>query len=164
MPRKSLPILLTLLLCAGPVAAHVMPAGPGAHAAEHPAPRLTVTAATASAAVTGGWFRALPPAVPSGGYFILRNTGGKTLTLTGLTSPACGMLMMHKSENGSMTHVMSLNIAAGTSLSFAPGGYHLMCMDATPLLKPGTQVPVTLQFADGSSVTAAFDVRNASGK
>jgi len=119
-------------------------------------------AMAAPATVTGGWFRALPPAVPSGGYFTLKNTSGKKLTLTGIETPACGMAMMHRSANGGMDHVMSLDIAAGQTASFAPGGYHLMCMEAK--LKPGTTVPVTFRFADGQKVTASFAVKTATGK
>lgn len=135
--------------------------------AKHPAPVLTVSAAApikASAAVTEGWFRALPPSVPSGGYFTLRNTGTKPLTLTDVETPACGMVMMHKSSNGGMEHVMSLDVAAGETVTFAPGGYHLMCMDTKPALKPGARVPVTFHFAGNQDVTAPFDVRNATGK
>ena len=135
--------------------------------AKHPAPVLTVSAAApmpASVAVTEGWFRALPPSVPSGGYFTLRNTGTKPLTLTDVETPACGMVMMHKSSNGGMEHVMSLEVAAGETVTFAPGGYHLMCMDTKPALKPGARVPVTFHFAGNQDVTATFDVRNATGK
>lgn len=123
---------------------------------------LSSGAMAAPATVTGGWFRALPASVPSGGYFTLKNTSGKTLTLTGIETPACGMAMMHRSVNGGMDHVMSLDIAAGETASFAPGGYHLMCMDTR--LKPGTTVPVTFHFADGSSATATFAVKTATGK
>src|SRR3569833_3993765 len=117
---------------------------------------LSTATMAAPATVTGGWFRALPPAVPSGGYFLLKNTSGKKLTLTEIETPACGMAMMHRSINGGMDHVMSLEIAAGEAASFAPGGYHLMCVDAN--LKPGTTVTVTFHFADGSSATATYAV------
>ena len=133
---------------------------------KRPAPLLTVSNATAipaaAASISDGWFRALPASVPSGGYFTLRNTGTTKLTLTDVQSPACGMLMMHKSSNGGMAHVMSLDIAAGETLRFSPGGYHLMCMDSR--LKPGTAAPVTLRFADGSTATATFAVKSATGK
>lgn len=140
---------------------------PAAGKAKYPAPLLTVgTAAStpASAAVTDGWFRALPSSVPSGGYFTLRNTGTKPLTLTDVETPACGMVMMHKSSNGGMAHVMSLDVMAGETVTFAPGGYHLMCMDTKPALKPGAQVPVTFHFAGNQNITTTFDVRSATGK
>jgi len=123
---------------------------------------ISTGAMAAPATVTGGWFRAMPASVPSGGYFVLKNTSGKKLTLTDIETQACGMAMMHRSVNGGMDHVMSLDITAGETASFAPGGYHLMCMDAK--LKPGTTVPVTFRFADGSSATATFAVKTATGK
>jgi len=118
--------------------------------------------------VTGGWFRALPSAVPSGGYFTLRNDSDKTITLIGAKSPACGALALHRSmDHGGMAmmeHVESVDVAPGNEVKFAPGGYHLMCMHSTPQMKAGASVPVTLSFADGRSVTASFAVRNAAGK
>ena len=123
---------------------------------------VSTAAMAAPATVTGGWFRALPPAVPSGGYFLLKNTSGKKLTLTEIETPACGMAMMHRSINGGMDHVMSLDIAAGETASFAPGGYHLMCEGAK--MKIGAKVPVLLHLSDGSTVAVGFQVRNAAGR
>jgi copper(I)-binding protein len=123
---------------------------------------LTASAQAADVTVTQGWFRALPPSVPSGGYFTLHNGGAKKITLSEVQSPACGMLMMHKSSNGGMAHVMTLDVAPGETLAFAPGGYHLMCMDAK--LKPGATVPVTFTFSQGAKLAANFAVRSATGK
>jgi len=125
-------------------------------------------AVAATATITDAWFRALPASLPSGGYFTLHNTSAKPLTLTGAESPACGMLMLHKSEemNGmsTMSSVAKVDVPAGGTLIFAPGGYHLMCMSPTALMKQGSSVPATLDFADGSKITASFAVRSASGK
>lgn len=119
-------------------------------------------------AISDAWIRALPAGVPSGGYFTLHNGGQKPLTLTGASSPACGMLMLHRSENrggmSAMTDVAGVDVAPGATLSFAPGGYHLMCMNAGAAIHPGATVPVTLTFKDGTTVTANFAVRNAAGK
>jgi copper(I)-binding protein len=138
---------------------------------KHPAPLLTLAAAAAAApglAVSDGWFRALPGTLPSGGYFTLRNSGAKKMVLTGADSPACGTLMLHKSQSkgglAAMDMVSSVDLPPGGGVSFAPGGYHLMCMDAKPVLKIGATVPVTLTFQDGGRLTANFAVRNAAGK
>ncbi len=58
-----------------------------------------------------------------------------------------------------MTPVKSVPVPAHQSISFAPGGYHLMCMAPTASLKPGSSVPVTLKFEDGGTLTADFPVR-----
>ena len=125
-------------------------------------------AATPDLTIEKGWIRALPGAAPSGGYFVLHNAGQKPATLIGAQSPACGMLMLHVSENkggmSAMRHVESIDVAPGDRLEFKQGGYHLMCMQATSAIKPGATVPVTLIFQGGIKVTANFAVRDAMGK
>lgn len=123
---------------------------------------LTGPAHAAEVTVTQGWFRALPPSVPSGGYFTLHNGSARKITLSDVQSPACGMLMMHKSGNGGMEHVMALDVAPGETLAFAPGGYHLMCEGAK--MKIGTKVPVLINLSDGTAVAVAFQVKGATGK
>jgi copper(I)-binding protein len=124
-------------------------------------------AEAAQVTVSDAWFRALPSNLPAGGYFTLHNAGND-VKLTGAQSPACGMLMLHRSTtNGGMaemTMVDSVDVPRGGSLSFSPGDYHLMCTAPTSAMTPGAHVPVTLKFSDGTAVTATFDVRNASGK
>ena len=118
--------------------------------------------------ITDAWIRALPPSVPSGGYFTLHNGSKKSVALTGASSPGCGMLMLHQTENmGGMTQmndVANVTVPAGETIKFSPGGYHLMCMSATNAIKPGKTVPVTLKFSDGSNVKTVFAVRDAAGK
>ncbi len=123
---------------------------------------LTAPVHAADITVTQGWLRALPSSVPSGGYFTLHNGSAKKITLRTVESPACGTLMMHKTSKGGMEHVMALDVAPGETLTFAPGGYHLMCMDSR--LKPGTSVPVTFIFSQGEKLAEHFAVRNAMGK
>jgi len=129
---------------------------------------LGTAAQAGSVTVTDGWIRALPGKTPAGGYFTLSNDSGRRMVLTGASSPACGMLMLHKTENesgmASMDDVTSIPIAVGAHLSFAPGGYHLMCMDPTAAIAPGNKVPVTLIFSDGTKVTNEFAVRHATGQ
>jgi len=118
--------------------------------------------------VIGAWIRALPAGLPAAGYFTLHNGSAKEVALASASSSACGMLMMHKSEEqggmGSMEDVSSVAVPAGGTVKFAPGGYHLMCMNPTAAIKPGGSVSVKLGFSDGSQVDALFAVRNAQGK
>jgi copper(I)-binding protein len=131
-------------------------------------PVLAAPALAANVTIDNPWFRALPNNLPAGGYFTLHNASQTAVTLTAASSPACGMLMLHKSEsmNGmaSMEDVASVPVPAGGFVAFAPGGYHLMCMKPTPAMKPGANVPVTLQFADGTRIVSAFTVKNATGR
>lgn len=141
---------------------------------------LVILAAAASAAagaappmtrhlaIANAWFRSLPAHLPAGGYFELRNTGQSPATLVSADTTACGMLMLHKSEQKSgmdtMSDVTSVDIPPGQTVKFAPGGYHLMCMDPGPTMKPGQSVRVTLKFSDGSVAHVAFAVKTATGQ
>jgi copper(I)-binding protein len=132
---------------------------------------LALFAAPAGAAevnVTNAWIRALPAHLPAGGYFTLKNLGKSEVSLTGASSPACGMLMLHKSSdaNGmsSMSDMESIAVPAGGTVTFAPGGYHLMCMEPAAALKPGARALVTLDFSDGTKTTTLFAVKDARGK
>jgi copper(I)-binding protein len=129
---------------------------------------LAVPAAAAEVQISEAWIRALPAPSPSGGYFTLKNVGKSDISLTGAKSGACGMLMLHRSKEmggmSSMEDVESVPVPAGGEIRFAPGGFHLMCMDATPAIKPGGSVPVTLLFSDRTEATASFAVKNAQGK
>ena len=121
-----------------------------------------------AATVTNAWFRALPAGLPSAGYFTLANPDTKPISLTDAQSPACGMLMLHKSTGGGgmsmMSDVARVDVPAGGQIKFAPGGYHLMCMDPTPAMKPGAKVPVTLIFSDKTKMDVSFGVKNARGQ
>jgi periplasmic copper chaperone A len=124
-------------------------------------------AAEAGLALADPWFRLVMPSLPAAGYFTLSNADGAARTLIGAASPACGMLMLHRSvdQGGreSMAMVDRVPVPAHGKLGFAPGGYHLMCTSPTAAMRPGHSVPVTLHFADGSSLTASFPVRDATG-
>ena len=116
---------------------------------------------------TGAWFRYLLPSIPAGGYVTLTNSGPHAIVLTGVSSPACGSLMFHRTESQGGTDRMivvpRIRIPAGGTFRFAPGGYHIMCM--SPHMHPGQTVPVTFRLANGTPLTVRFAVRgaNASG-
>jgi len=125
-------------------------------------------AAPADISISNGWIRALPSQEPAGGYFTLHNDTDNDVVLTGASSPACGMLMLHKTDVMSgmaeMNDVESVTVPAHTAFNFEPGKYHLMCMMPTAAIHPGNSVPVTLQFAGGKRASAPFLVRNAIGQ
>jgi hypothetical protein len=94
--------------------------------------------------------------VPAGGYLTLHNGGPQKLTLTGASSPACGMMMLHHTEGERMVPVPSVAIPPGGTLTLSPGGYHLMCMK--PQMTVGQTAPLTLHFAGGGTVDAVVPV------
>lgn len=118
-------------------------------------------------AVTDAWIRALPVGTDAG-YFTLKNSRRTKLVLTSAASPACGMLMLHRtSTTNGITHmamVATVDVPAGAEVKFEPNGYHLMCDRPRPVIKPGAKVPVTLGFEDGTKTTVDFVVKSATGE
>lgn len=144
MNRFASTLLLAGLLVAG-----------AAHAA---------TAAQVSA--SHAWIRVLPGALPAGAYVVLHNDGDRPVSLTGASSPAYGMAMLHESSQAGgssrMRMVDAIAIPAHGTQALAPGGYHLMLMDAKQAVHPGDRVRITLQFGDGSTLPVDFLARPAS--
>ncbi|HVU19366.1 MAG TPA: copper chaperone PCu(A)C, partial [Rhizomicrobium sp.] len=129
---------------------------------------VATAAQGADVKVSDAWFRYLTPQVPAGGYFTIHNNGKDEVALLGAESPACGMLMMHQTmDMGGMSRMQDatrIPIPAGGEVKFAPGGFHLMCMNPTAAMKDGATVSVALRLSDKSKVTADFAVKNAQGK
>ena len=114
--------------------------------------------------MTQGRIQVLLPSRPAAGYFTLENRGGTPLVLSGASAPDCQSLMLHQSttEGGiaRMAMVASVPVPPHGSVQFAPGGYHLMCMQPSGALltRTGSET-VTLRFADGASVSAPFAIQ-----
>jgi hypothetical protein len=126
---------------------------------------LAAAAPPPGVTVTDPWFRFVTPQVPAGGYMTLHNSSARPAVLTAADSSACGMVMMHRSEaSGSserMVAVGSVTVPPSSSVAFAPGSYHLMCMK--PRMTAGGRVPVTLHFQDGTAIDTDFPVLGATG-
>jgi periplasmic copper chaperone A len=125
-------------------------------------------AVASDVSVANGWLRLIVPDRPAAGYFDLDNSTDTAIKLIGASSPGCGQLMLHQSRNvngvETMAPVQSVEVPAHKSVSFTPGGYHLMCMSPTAKLSPGSSVPITLKFANGRTISADFAVRGANTK
>ncbi|KJV36975.1 copper chaperone PCu(A)C [Luteibacter yeojuensis] len=115
--------------------------------------------------VSQGWIRLLPGSLPAGGYATLRNDGSEVATLTELSSPRYGDVMLHESDTsggmGRMAMVDRLPIPPAGSVALSPGGYHVMLSDAPKPIAVGERVPIRLTFEDGSHLDASFVVRPA---
>jgi copper(I)-binding protein len=114
--------------------------------------------------LSGAWVRSIVPSRPAAGYFKLSNDTGTDRKIVAASSSACGMLMLHLSKGDGMAMVDSVDVPAHGSATFAPGGYHLMCVRPGVQVKPGATIQMTLTFDDGGTLTADFPVRNAKGE
>ncbi|MBN9510476.1 MAG: copper chaperone PCu(A)C [Alphaproteobacteria bacterium] len=130
---------------------------------------LQAPAAQAAALhVEGPWLRLLIPSRPAAGYFVLHNDGDDAETLVSAESPACAELMLHRSTHDGgqerMEMVQNVPVPAHGKVSFAPGGYHLMCMMPGAAVRRGNHVPVTFHFADGAALEVMFVVKGPNGQ
>ena len=108
------------------------------------------------------WVRATPGVDVAAAYLTLHNGGARVLTVTAVSSPIASSAMIHETRmvNGqsAMRPHEQLHLAPGESVRLAPGGLHIMLHLNTPL-KPGQDVPLTLQLQDGTSVAVTARVR-----
>ena len=137
---------------------------------------LSLAFSNAHAAATGAvsvpvetvkpWVRWMPANLPAAGYVTLVNPSKEDVVLAGVSSPDYAAVMLHESytaADGSagMRMVDRLTIPAGGRVALAPGGYHLMLMDARHRIEPGDTVVIELAFADGRHVSVRFPVKPA---
>lgn len=118
--------------------------------------------------VTDARVRWLPGDLPMAGYFVITSNATGPLRLIGAASPAFSNVMLHRSveKNGMahMAHVDGVDLVPGQPFAFSPGGYHLMLMHATRGLHVGEDVPVTLRFSDGQTLTVRFRIVGVQGE
>lgn len=129
-------------------------AGCGAAAPDQPAqPAATVRMAAV-------------PGRPASGYFQLRIAGDRGALLS-VTSPQAGRIEIHETMNmGNMTSMRALDripLHDGETLSFAPGGRHLMIYDLGRSVAAGGRIELVLHFARGAPVTLAATLVPAGG-
>jgi periplasmic copper chaperone A len=152
--------LLTALAVSAPLCATaLLMATPPAWCAAATSP---VTAAQ-TVQIKAAWIRWLPGGVPLAGYATLANVSDQPIVLTSATSDAFHDLSLHQTLQTGGTVRMSplerISIAPHTTLDFEARGIHLMLMQPRETLDPHGAVPITLHFADGSSLTVQFQVR-----
>lgn len=109
------------------------------------------------------WSRPAAAGTNGAGFMSIINRGKAADTLTSVETPAARKVEIHKT---SMTKgVMSMKrldagllIGPGETVTFAPGGYHLMLVGLTSASKAGDRIPATLVFASGARIKIDFPV------
>ncbi|MDO8605890.1 MAG: copper chaperone PCu(A)C [Phaeospirillum sp.] len=114
--------------------------------------------------VTKGWARATSPNAKVGIAFVtLAATAADTLTAAATPASAKVEFHRHVHQDGlmKMQQQATVEIAAGQTVEFNPGGLHLMLVDLKAQLKPGQSFPLTLTFAGAGAVTVTVVVEGA---
>ncbi|SFU42928.1 copper chaperone PCu(A)C [Halomonas korlensis] len=104
--------------------------------------------------------RAVPPvSTTSAAFMVLHNAGDEDTEIVAASSPAAEVLELHEHQHVDgvmqMRRVSQVGIPAGGSTELAPGGLHLMLINLTQPLMEGERVNITLEFANGE--TLSFD-------
>ena len=133
------------------------------------APAQAASYRLGSLEVVQAWSRPAAAGTNGAGFMTVTNHGKAADTLTKVESPAAERVEMHKTSMvGAIMSMKRLDaglpLSPGESVSFAPGGYHLMLIRLTKPLKTGDVVPATLTFASGARLKVEFPVRNAAGE
>lgn len=105
------------------------------------------------------WIRlAAAPGRPAAGYFAIRG-GATDQTLIAVTTVAASRVELHETmKHGpgmTMVPIGQVKVPAGSTVTFAPGGKHLMLFDVAPAIGQGASVPLKFTFADGHELTVA---------
>lgn len=114
--------------------------------------------------ITAAWARATPPRPPVGGAFLtVTNSGDKPDFLMGATSDVAKTVELHMHQQDGqvmrMVALSSIEVPAGRTVTFAPGGLHVMLIGLAAPLKDGGSFPLTLDFANAGKVTVSVDVK-----
>lgn len=114
------------------------------------------------------WVREAPPnAAVMAAYLTLHNHSPKTFTLISISSPDFNRVEMHRTEQHDgmtkMHPVSRVMLSTNGSVSFQPGGMHLMLMKPKKRFKSGDLISLTLFFTDESSLNISVPVKKGTG-
>lgn len=109
------------------------------------------------------WIREPPPVITvAAGYFTLRNTSAETVVIERIESSCCAEVAMHKvlalGDQMRMTPMLNLTVPPGKTVSFTPGGAHLMLIAPVEPLRHGEIVELNFICSDGKSLRTDFNI------
>lgn len=116
--------------------------------------------------VRDGWVRLVPGGMPMhAGFGRIENACAAPATIVSASSPSYGSVMLHESRIvggvNQMRMLQELRLKPDDAAVLKPGGLHLMLVDPTSPLKPGSHVAIDFALKDGRHVLGDFEVRNA---
>ena len=123
-----------------------------------PSPASAIVVSGAWVQVAGGVDQ------PAAGYFTIRNQGSAPDILLSASSPAASSVELHEtmpemSGMVGMESVAQVVCPAGSSVTFAPGGDHLMISGLRAALHAGDSFELDLVFQRAGTITVQAAVR-----
>jgi len=109
-------------------------------------------------AIVSPWARAsIGTSRPAAAFLSVTNRGAESDRLVAIESPVAARAMAHRTtmENGvmKMEPAGAVEIPAGGTVTFKPGGLHIMLMKLRQPLKKGGTLSLTLRFERAGAVT-----------
>lgn len=110
------------------------------------------------------YVRLVPPGTPNtGAFMVIKNTSNADRKVLKAESPVAKVVELHNhiNDNGvmRMRPVADVELKAKGEAVLKPGSLHIMLIGLKQELKEGDQVPITLNFDDGSSTKLEAPVR-----
>ncbi len=116
---------------------------------------LSGTAMAADVEVEGPYARATAPSQPNSAVFMQINNQGDATQLVSASSSAAKVVELHTHTQDQgvmrMRKIDAIELPANTQVELAPGGLHIMLIGLEAPLQVGSQIDMTLEFADGTS-------------
>lgn len=127
----------------------------------------SLTYAKADVMIMDPYARATFPMAQSGAvYLTIENTGEteRTVSAVSVAEDIASEAQIHTTDmRGDMMQMRQVTegivLAAGTTVSFEPGSYHIMLMGLKQGLSEGDTVPLTLTMANGETITVNAAVK-----
>ncbi len=124
----------------------------------------TLATAASELSIENGWVRLVPPVSENtAAYFELKNNSKRDRVLVKVSTEAAKFTEMHivTGAHGmtAMKPVEAFSVHPGRSLSFEPGGRHVMLIGLVSPLKEGAKVTLHLEFADGEKMDVPLTVK-----
>ena len=113
--------------------------------------------------IEDAWARTTPPGATTGaGYMTLANEGAAD-RLVSAASPVADKVELHESAMDGQVMTMRplgpAEVKAGETVTFAPGGKHLMFVGLKAPFTAGSRVPLTLTFEIAGERQVELEVR-----
>ncbi len=90
---------------------------------------------------------------PAAVYFRFTNSSDKPVVIAAVHVEGAASAEMHKTEGGKMSGVKTLPVKPGETVTFAPGGYHVMAFGLDKSLASGGSSELTLTFSDSDKIS-----------
>jgi copper(I)-binding protein len=121
-------------------------------------------AASGSLTVTGAWVRTAPTGADTAAYFTIVNGTAAADSLVGVSTTISRSAGLHQTTTDpsgitGMQMTQQVDVPAGATVPFAPGGYHVMLVGVVSELKAGDQVVLQLAFEKAGIVKVIAEVR-----